>query len=148
MRYLLGILLFGGFAMFVTPVTIVGMLASTEAPRHVMSLVSFGLGAAVIFGIPGYFAFPWERRLQAVAWLALACLAYGSFLVAALSLMKAVPALFSDPGARAFYEGMRFRYGYFAAVAIVEVAIFLALFRRERVADAAQAMRQGSRRRA
>lgn len=137
MRYLFGLLLFGGLAIFVTPVTIVGMLSSTDSPRSVMGLVNFGLGAALVLGIPGYFAFPYEKRLQAVAWLALACLAYGSFLVAVLSFIRANPVILGDPGARAFYEKTHFHYDYFALVAIMQLAIFLALFRRQRVRGAA-----------
>lgn len=134
MRIVLGVLLFGGFVMFVTPVTVVGMLSSADAPKDLTGLVNFGLGAALVFGIPGYFAFPWERRLQAVAWLAAACLAYGGFLVGVLSFIQANPAIMSDPGARTFFGRTHFRLGPLAVIAAVLVAIFLALFRRNRVA--------------
>ncbi|MCM2315747.1 MAG: hypothetical protein NDJ92_11425 [Thermoanaerobaculia bacterium] len=136
MRFLFGVLLFGGFAIFVTPVLIVGMLLTAASPGNAMGFVKFGVGAAVIFGIPGYFTFPYERRLQAVAWLALACLAYGGFLVAVLTLLGASPALFTDPGARSFYENLHFDYGSFAIVSIVQIATFICLFRRRRVREA------------
>lgn len=134
MRFVLGVLLFGGFAIFVTPVVVVAMIAPADGSGNLMALARFAIGSALVFGIPGYFAFPFERRLQAVAFLALACLGYGSFLVGVLSLLKTSPAILPDPEARAFFEGMHFRYGVFAAFAIVAASVFLALFRRERQA--------------
>jgi magnesium-transporting ATPase (P-type) len=136
MRFLFGVLLFGGFAIFVTPVLIVGMLSTSHAPGNTLSLLKFGLGAAVLFGIPGYFTFPDERRLQAVAWLALACLAYGGLLVAVLSFIGANPALLTDPRARSFYENAHFNYGLLAIVSIAQIALFVSLFRRKRLKPA------------
>jgi len=135
LRYILGLVLFLGFVVFVTPATVVWTFASTEVQGNPGSALRFGFGAAALLGLPGYFAFPAERRLQALAWLSLACLAYGTFIVMMFSLIHANPDILSSQDARSFARNTHVRFGYFLLIAAAEAAIFLALFKRRRTPD-------------
>lgn len=132
LRYVLGVLLFGGFVVFVTPTELAVVVSQAERSGDPGGLMGFGLTCATVLGLPGYFAFPFRRRLQAVAWLALACMGYSLLIFGFLSVIKAEPRLVSSPDGREFVQGMTVHYDRLAAISTVQFVAWATLFRRKR----------------
>ena len=132
MRYALGGLLFGGFVVFVTPTELAVVISMADGSGDPAGLLCFGVGAAVLFGVPGYFAFPHERRLQAAAWLSLACLGYGLVIFGALTVAKMYPQFLHTPGNREFVQKLTIHYERLAAISLLQFAAWAALFRKRR----------------
>lgn len=132
LRYVLGVLLFGGLVVFVTPTELAVVLSQADRSGDPGGLLSFGLTCATVLGLPGYFAFPYRRRFQAVAWLALACMGYSLLLFGALTLLKAEPRLVSSPGGREFIQGVTIHYDRLLAITAVQFAVWAALVRKSR----------------
>jgi hypothetical protein len=131
LRYALGALLFGGFVVFVTPTELAVIVSQAERSGDPGGLMGFGLTCAAVLGLPGYFAFPF-RRLQAVAWLSLACMGYSLLIFGFLSVIKAEPRLVSSPDGREFIRGVTVHYDRLAAISAVQFVAWGALFRRKR----------------
>lgn len=134
MRYVVGTLLFGLFLVFATPSTLVLFMRASDGTGDPAGLLTFGVVSALIFGVPGFLAFPRARRLQAVAWLSLACMGYTMMVTAVLSFAKANPAVLRASETRAFMDGVSFRWGALLLVLLAELVIWAALFRRKRTA--------------
>jgi hypothetical protein len=86
----------------------------------------------LLFGIPGFFAFPYERRVQAVGWLAFAAMVYLLLLLAFIALMKYVTWFPLSAGNRVFLSKVNLRYGLIAVTVAVLSAAWLLLFHKRR----------------
>ena len=131
LRYVIGVLLFGGFVVFVTP-TELAIAISYATPGDPGGLMGFGMTCGAVLGLPGYFVFPYRRRFQAVAWLSLACMGYSLLLFGIISLMKMNPDILSSPDGREFVRGATIHYDRLAAITAVQLVAWAALFRRKR----------------
>ncbi|QJX00287.1 hypothetical protein [Frigoriglobus tundricola] len=142
MRYVIGVLFFGGFVVFVTPAEMAVVVSTSDGSGDPLGLLGFGLTCAIIFGAPGYFAFPYRRRFQAVGWLALACMGYGTILFGMLALLKRTPAILTSPDSRSFVEKLTIHYGILAAITLAEFATW-ACFSGENVSEMRPVRRDG-----
>jgi hypothetical protein len=130
MRIALGVLLFAGLVVFAGPTPLAFCISLSDGSGDPAGLFRFGLTAALIFGVPGALAFPYERRLQALGWLALACLGYFMMIVVMLALGRYFPL---SPENSAFMSKTRLHYDRIAATALVLLATWFLLFRRKRM---------------
>jgi hypothetical protein len=127
-RYVIGVLLFGGFVVFVTPSELAVVITTTK-PGDPEGLLKFGLICGAVFGLPGYFVFPYQRRLQAVAWLSLACMIYSLLLFGILTLLKQNPEMISSPESRDFVTSLTIHYDRLAAITAIQLIVWGVLFR-------------------
>ena len=131
MRYILGVLLFAGFVVFVTPTELAVVISMADGSGDPAGLLCFGFGAALVFGVPGYFVFPHQRRLQAVGWLALACMGYSLLIFGAFTLVKVIPQ-FLTPDNREFVQAATVHYDRLVVITVLQFAVWATLFRKRR----------------
>ena len=132
LRYVLGVLLFGGFVVFVTPTELAVVLSLEGRPGDPGGLMGFGITCVVLLlGLPGYFLFPSRRRLQAVGWLSLACMGYSLMIFGLLHIGMTKPGLSSSPETRDFLQRATIRFDRLAAISAVQLAVWALLFRRK-----------------
>jgi hypothetical protein len=118
--------------VFVTPAEMGVVVSTSDGSGDPGGLLCFGLTCAAIFGLPGCLSFPYQRRLQAVAWLALACAAYSLLIFGILTTSKLNPQMLSSPAGRDFVQKLTIHYDRLAAITIIQLAVWATLFRRKR----------------
>jgi hypothetical protein len=132
LRYVIGVTLFIGFVVFVTP-TELAILITPAKPGDPVGLAQFGVTCAAFLGPPGYFLFPYRRRFQAVAWLSLACMCYSLALFGLLTFMQMNLEMITSPDGREFIRGMTIHHDRLAVITALQLAVWALLFRKKRI---------------
>jgi len=131
-RYLVGVLLFLGI-VFSTPIftfgTIITHADGGGPPVEVYFCSAFAILSLLAF--PGYFAFPYSRRFQAIAWLALACAGYTLLMVGMFGYLKSNQQMLPAKN-REFLDVTTIHYERCAALCACLLVVWFKFVRRRR----------------